>query len=105
MKIKVPRYIRIGVHSYRISFSRYLKDYGEGDGATQHIRQELIVSPELPASQKAVTLMHEALHLINKNYRCQLEEPNIDRLAEGLAEFLLNNLDIEFVWSEIVEQD
>ena len=102
LKVRVPKQIKIGVHSYKVIFSHYLKGVGEGDGAAQHEWQKILIAPELPPSQRAVTLLHEVLHIISKNYKCGLPEDTLDRLDEGLGEFLLNNLHIEFDRSDII---
>jgi len=101
IEIRIPKQIKIGAHSYKVSFNYHLKGMGEADAATQHEWQKVFIAPELPPSQRTVSLLHEVLHIINKIYRCGITEENIDRLSEGLAEFLIDNLQIEFDWANI----
>lgn len=70
-------------------------------GTIERRLQEVWIDPDSPLSQKNETLLHEVLHLISMVFSCSLDEDNIDRIAEGYAELLFNNLGIELDWSDI----
>lgn len=99
MKVKVPKTIRIGVYNYEIKFVD-LDDYGLlGQCLTD---EGLIkIAPRKPSGVTNVSFLHEVTHAVNDVYRCRIEDDNIDRIAHGIAEFLFNNLGIEFDWSDI----
>ena len=101
MKVKIPKEIKIGSHNYRVKYKPFLSKDSGFRGTIEHRLQEIWIDPENPPSQRDATLLHEGLHLISTVFSCSLDDDAIDRVAEGLAEFLFNNLGIEFDWSEI----
>ena len=101
MKVKVPKQIKIGAHTYSVCYKQFLgKDMGFR-GTIEHRLQEIWIDPDNPESQKAETLIHEVLHLIGSVFSTGLDDSNVDRIAEGFLELLANNLGIEFDWSDI----
>jgi len=104
MRIKVSKEIKIGAHSYKVVYKKHLgKDQGFR-GTIEHRQEEIWIDPENPLCQRNCTLLHEAMHLISGVFSIGLEDDAIDRVAEGMAEFLFNNLGIEFDWSDIKEE-
>ena len=103
MKVKVPSKIKIGVHAYEVRYNPLLWHEESLKGCANHLRQTIEIDTHLAESQKLVTFLHEVNHIINDNYRCKLDEDEIDKMASGFAELLVNNLGIEFVWSDIKE--
>ena len=100
MRVKIPREIKIATHSYRVEFNPLLWHEESLKGMANHIKQVIQIDPVLAHSQKTVTLLHEINHVINDTFRCKLDEDEIDKMAQGQAEFL-DCLGIELDWSEI----
>ena len=100
MKITIPREIRMGIHHYRVEFNPLLWYEEQLKGSVNHIKQVIQIDPVLAPSQKITTLLHEVFHIVSDNYGCKLDDVEIDRMAQGAAEFL-DNLGIEFDWSKI----
>lgn len=100
MIIPVPQEIQIGSHTYRITFDKALEDTRDY-GAVNHRTQEIFINPTRPPSQRAETLVHEILHVINHVF-CdkEIEERQLDGLSEGMAQAVLG-LGIEFDWKDI----
>ena len=101
MKVKVPRQIKLGTHLFDIIFSDTVRSDEGLAGLTHHRKQIIEIEKVQPLSQKAVILLHEVLHIIDRQYGCELEERNVDRVAQGIAEFLMENLGIEFDWQDV----
>lgn len=101
MKIKVPKTIKIATHSYPVSYNKDLRCDEGFVGKVKHRVPGIEIEPDQAFSQKNQTLLHEVLHIISRTYSCDLDEGNIDRIAEGFSELLFNNLGIELDWSEI----
>ena len=101
MKVKVPREIKSGPYPYSITLSPDLK-LNEGCwGTTHYVRRVVRIDSGLPLIERNQTLLHEVLHVISSTYQCALDEDNVERIANGLSEFLFNNLGIELDWSGI----
>ena len=100
MKVKIPRKIKGGTHPYKIKFESNLIVEDNRYGYANHVTQIIAIDTVLAPSQRDVTLIHEVLECINRNYSCRLDDDNIDRIAHGFNEFL-ENLGIKFDWSLI----
>lgn len=105
MKIKVPKTIKIGVHEYGIVYNPLLWHEDAMKGCVNHLKQKIEIDPALAPSQKLVTLLHEINHIITDTLRCKLDDDETDRMAQGMAELLFNNLNIEFDWGNIPTGD
>ena len=103
MKIKVPQKIRISAEDYEIFFQPHLSVDDAQSGQVWFRKNLIRVDPCFPRSAQFATLIHEVIHIIDRCYKCHLEEDNVERLARGISEFLANNLGIEFDWSDIKE--
>ena len=99
IKVKVPKVIKIATHQYRVEFNPLLWHEENLKGCANHLKQKIQVDPVLAPSQRLVTLLHEINHIISDVYRCKLDEDEIDKVAQGYADLLVNNLGIEFDWS------
>jgi hypothetical protein len=62
---------------------------------------EIAINPDMSSSAKIQTFYHEVMHHINSQYKLGLGEDDIDRLANGWAEFMQKGLGIELDWSDI----
>jgi len=98
--VKIPKEIKIGAFPYKVGFVPNLLVTESRMGECNHVQLKIGIDPIIPDITKASTLIHEVLHLIDRNSKCDLGEDNMERIANGMTEFLYNNLDIEFGWSE-----
>jgi len=99
MKVKVPKEIKIGTYKGFVKFREHIKVDDGYRGAYNQRTGELYIDPILLMLRDR-TLLHEVVHMISFNYECSWNEDDISRMANGLAEFLVQ-LGIEFDWSEI----
>lgn len=101
--IKVPRKIKIGTHTYKVIYDRSIRTDDDRIGETNHRTQVIKIWPEAPLSMKNECLLHELIHIAEYYFRVHIEDADIDRIAEGMCDFLFNNLGIEFIWDDIPE--
>ena len=101
MKIRIPKQIKIATHTYKVRLNSREAIAGGSAGLTKHIYEEIILDNLVPPSQLNQIFLHEVLHMIERYFVVKLEDNDIDRIAEGLAMFLFDNLGIEFVWDDI----
>ena len=101
MKVKVPENIAVGSFDYKIvSVPNLANDYkllGQSLADSQVIKIEADSTPQT----KAQVLFHEMVHAISDVYNCELEEKNIDRIAQGIASVLARDFGIELSWEDI----
>ena len=98
MKIKVPRKIKVSSFVYELVLAENLTRDHQLLGQCLSDSVIMKIDPKTPPQTRDVTLMHEIVHAINDVYNCGLEEPNIDRIAHGLADVLKNSFNIELDW-------
>ena len=102
--IKVPREISLGsFKNLQVYLVKDLVAKAEEEGCLSITENCLCVDPVKPAKNMRDTLIHELVHLIDKEY--QLFSPDnveaeTERLTHGLSQ-LCDLLDIEFDWSDI----
>lgn len=99
MKLKIPPEVQVGGHVYSIALSPDLKD-SDCHAAVNHRLLLLLVNADRPESQKVEGLGHELIHIIDDVYDCDLEETQINRMAQGLFQ-VFSQLGIEVDWSEV----
>ena len=104
MKVKIPKTIKMLTHTYSIEFNpKELASTG-CSGLTRHYYQKIFLDNQImPPSELDQIFLHEVIHTIERHMVIKLDDADVDRLAEGLAEFLFTNLCIEFDWSQIKE--
>ena len=101
MKVKLlPKY-RMGIHTYSLSLDRNIRTDDADIGQVSHREQTIKIWTDAPLSRKNETLVHEVIEIGKFMYRVQIDDADIDRVAECVCEFLMNNLGIEFDWSDI----
>lgn len=100
MKIKVPKEIQIGCHTYKICQAGDTELFGER-GLVSHREEEITVNKANSPTTQNVNLIHESLHIIDRVWETDLTEIRLSALAEGLGQLLFSNLGIELDWSEI----
>ena len=101
MELKAPQEIRIGVHKYSVVFNPNLYHDFKQYGTAYHRKCLIEIEPSINNPEKMVTLIHEIIHIIKNQYSCDINEDDIDRLANGFSEFLTNSLGIDFDWSDV----
>jgi len=101
MKVKVPPKVKVASHSYLIRFDRKVLRSASANGLARHTYQDIIVSDDVAMSERNQILLHELLHLVERFWGVKLDDIDIDRIAEGLAVILFDNLGIELDWSLI----
>jgi len=101
VKVKVPKRIKIGTHTFTVKFDPHLHSDDKDYGLINYRTQEIKIWTEAPSSIQNEALLHEIIHLSQHVYRVELSDADIDRVAETIAEFLFNNLHLEFNWSDI----
>jgi len=101
MKIKIPREIKIGTHTYSVSYDRAIRTDDEHIGQTNHRTQQIKIWTDAPLSMRNESFIHEVIHIAEYYFRVRIEDADIDRIAECMCDLLLNNLGTEFDWSEI----
>jgi len=102
MKIKIPREIKVGAHSYRIILTPQLKIDQDKRGIVDHRRQTIELEGSMPNTMLVAVLLHEVVHIIDEVYSCHTDEDTTDRIAQGLTD-MFYNMGIEFDWSDISE--
>jgi len=99
MKVTIPRKIKMLTHTYDIVFDNRELAASSCIGLTRFLHQKIILSKGVePDSELNQIFLHEILHTIERHFGMKLDDMDIDRLAEGLAVFLFDNLGIEFDW-------
>jgi len=101
MEVKIPSEIRIATHPYDIVLNPHLHSEESRLGVCNHRAQRIEIETDQCSSDLTVSLIHEIIHVIGRTYNCDVSDPDVDRIAQGMAEFLFNNLGIEFDWQDI----
>ena len=101
MKLVILPQIKIGINHYSIIFKPHL-NVDEHHTGSVNFRTGLIeIEPAMMESIRVVSLLHELIHAISYGYAISLDDADIDRLAEGVAELLVNNWRLKFDLSQI----
>jgi len=104
MEVKIPKQIKILTHTYTVKFdSKELLSSGTC-GLCKHLQQEIILEPNHPKSEVNQIFLHEFIHTIERHLCVKLDDADVERLSEGWATLLFDNLGIEFDWS-LIEGD
>ena len=101
MKVRIPKTIKLLTHTSSIKFDNKFVQAQGTCGITRHWYQDIILDPCLPESEIAQVFFHEVFHVIERHFCVKLDDADIERLSEGLMEILVNNLGIEFDFSDI----
>ena len=100
MKVKVPKEIKIGAHTYNIMLRPNLMLDEKDDARANHRLGFIAIDPIWERTQRDECCLHEIVEVINRVWNCQLDHDNMDRLAEGFLVFL-QELGIVLDWAEI----
>lgn len=95
--LKIPKTVKCGASTYQV---KMVDDLIITDGNSgEHRPYTRVIAIDKRSSFKTQTFIHEYLHAINTNYRTELDDTNLDRVAGGIAE-LFQSLGIEIDWNE-----
>ena len=101
MKVKIPKEIRIGTHTYTLKFTPHIHSDDARYASCNHRTQTIEFWSEAPPSITNESLIHEVLHIAELCYRIDVSDADIDRIANVVMELLENSLGIEFSWEGI----
>ena len=101
MKVAIPKSVTVGSFDYRITYSPKLVYDHSKLGQCVTDSQLIKIEPDTTIETKNQALFHEIVHAINDVYNCELNEMNIDRIAQGITAVLKNDFKIELDWKEI----
>jgi len=105
MKVSIPQKIKIGTHTYTIGLDPNLHSDDKEFGNINYRTQKIKIWSEAPKSIRDEALIHEVIHLAQHIYRVEIADADIDRVAQVICDFLMNNLGIEFIWDDISSKD
>ncbi len=85
--------IKVGVFNYDLLEVEDLvnEDDTKLDGEICPDKEVIRIEKDIPKTAKIVTFWHEIVHSLDVQYRMSLDEDNIDRLAHGLTQVILEN--------------
>ncbi len=102
MKVKIPREVKYLTHKYQVRFDSTALNSMGVSGVTRHIYQDILLDKDhMSKSETDQIFLHEYIHIIERHTGMRLEDNDIERISEGLAELLFSTLGIEFDWSDI----
>lgn len=92
--MKIPKKLNIGGIEYKI---KIVKDNSDGmheaqyRGKVRFSEDEVDILESYSNESKFRTLLHEIIHILDDNYKLELNEEIIARLASGLYQVLKDN--------------
>ena len=96
--MKIPKTIKVGGHTYTVSFSATHEDLQERHwGRTNLKKKTIVIEKTLPKSQQEETFIHELLHCVthetklNYDFDEKKEEDIVNRMAASLYQTLKDN--------------
>lgn len=102
-RIKIPKVIKLGIYPYKVTYQSNLKMDDGYAGVVNHRKLLIEIDPVQAKVHKDETLIHEVVHIIGNIHSIHLQEDDVDRIAQGMSEFLFNVLEVELDWSCISE--
>ena len=100
-RIKIPRETSIGAYPYKLVYTENKLADTNNLGTTSTTRLTIDIEPNMHDRVKAVTLWHEYLEGINDVSRLGLECKDMDCIAHGIVQILMDSWKLEFDWSDI----
>jgi hypothetical protein len=91
------RYVKLGAHNIGIVFQQELKDEKGDTISAQYIHNEnsIVINgalwEDMPASMRTWVIVHEVMEAIKLIMSVDITHDDLDRLAEGMTDFLVNN--------------
>lgn len=95
--MNIPKKVKVGAHSYKVSFEKDLSTNHAVMGQSRHAKGQIVLDTEQMQTQLEDTFIHEILHAIQ--FQCnflntrdgQVEEDAIARLAPALLQVIKDN--------------
>ena len=85
--MNIPRKVKIGGHTYKVVFQKETGLSNNVCGRTNRENGIIAIDSGLIQSEKEVTFFHEAIHVMNSEYK----EHEVDFLAQAFYGFLKEN--------------
>lgn len=86
--MRLPPTLKIGPHLYTVRIADHWKDIAPNtQGETFYESCEIYIKTGLPETEAFSTLMHEAMHVMNRT----LDHTLLDSLSEQISQFLIDN--------------
>lgn len=104
MKVKIPKVISIGSHSYQVFFDEAQED-SDYKGTASYRKHKIFLNPNLHPNQTRVTFLHEIFHIVGGVNDTHPPEQDVVRLAESFSDFLFRCLELDLDFSEIPKID
>jgi len=83
--------VQVPLDGKELNHSEYLGSYTQAELTIR-------IASDMPDSVREVTIWHEIIHILANQRNITLEESQVDALAFGLIEFLIdNNLDTKIL--------
>jgi len=82
-----PHTLKIGAHTYAVRYEEFWEGDDDELAHNDPMTQVIQISSQLSPTQTFVTLLHEAMHTMNRT----LDHTVLDSLAEQVGQFLLDN--------------
>jgi hypothetical protein len=92
MNIRIPKKIQVGPQWYTIHYDKgaHHELHGNGNiGETDHLQGWIRLDNDMPPDKMQTTFLHEILHAVCYQYGAPNIEADIDRMANGLAQAML----------------
>ena len=92
--MKIPDKIKIGGIEYKIEFIDEIKDNihtSEYIGRVLFREQKIKILNSYPIEKKFRVMLHEIIHVLDEDYKMEINEENLCRLEAGLYQVLKDN--------------
>lgn len=100
VKIKIPKWFKIGATEARVGYRSHLHS-DEGFNGTYNRRTgQIEIEAHIQGKKRDRTFGHELMEVIKENYNLKIEEADMSNIANGWLEFLWY-CGMEFDWSSI----
>lgn len=90
--MRIPKKIKGYGSTYSVVQRKNLKDKdGKWDGLVSHAKRQIKIEKLQHHSDREESLLHEILHIVNRNERTKLSEKKVERISQGLYQVLREN--------------
>ena len=85
--MKLPDRVKVGPFEYTVKHLPFYQVDGMlGHSVRHHL--ELAIANDAPEQHQVVTFIHEVLHAVSDVYQVELDENEVERMANGLVDAL-----------------
>ena len=90
--MRTPKPIKIAGYTIPVVMKKNLKVGGiNALGCYQYVNPKITLNNHMTGQEKAHTLLHEAIHAVDRLYGIGLKESQIARLEVGMGDLIVNN--------------